>query len=324
MQSTSLDSSPVPLQSQPLSGAALDEHCKTTMAKGSKSFSLAALLFDKDRREAARLLYSWCRHCDDAVDQAPSKEAALAALDELRTQTRAAFRGEVVVDPAFVAFRELCLRYKIPELYPLELLEGMRMDVEGHVYRTERDLRLYCYRVASVVGLMMVHVMGVSSARALRHAVDTGMAMQMTNIARDVREDFEMGRIYLPASWFKELSLRRPNVTDAFDPATFAPVARRLVARADELYASGRAGLKYLPWRAALAVGAAQTIYRAIGHLVVRRGQRAWDRRAVVSKAAKFAFLAGSIAFITTILASRLLAPWRRSQVDTVFGPDRL
>lgn len=302
---------------------------RMTMEKGSKSFSLAALLFARPQRESARLLYAWCRACDDSIDEAPSRREALRRLEEITRLTKASLRTEASTPisnenlsetGAFAAFKELCRRHEIPDLYPLELLEGMRMDVEGYRYRTQRDLDLYCYRVASVVGLMMVHVMGVSSSKALRHAVDTGLAMQMTNIARDVRDDYEMRRIYIPEQWFKDANLTVPK---QFDAKVFAPVVRRLVRRADELYASGREGLKYLPFRAALAVASAQLIYREIGIEVVRRGDQAWDTRTVIPLSRKLVLMTKAIG---QVLASRLTREGRspRTSPTIVFGPEKV
>lgn len=278
----------------------LSDQAKATMAKGSKSFSLAALLFDPERREAARYLYSWCRYCDDEVDSAPDHSTALDRLDRLERLTKEALSDRPTGVPAFEALRAIAKAYSIPSLYPLELLEGMRMDVEGRAYHTIEELELYCYRVASVVGLMMVHVMGVSSAQALRHAVDTGLAMQMTNIARDVREDFEMGRMYLPREWFKEAGVAPPEIGQEFSPSDCVPVIEKLLERADLYYASGQQGLKYLPVRAAFAVAAAQKIYQEIGVRVQKRASQAWTTRTVVPLRTKIRRLIQAIAAVAS------------------------
>jgi 15-cis-phytoene synthase len=298
------------------------------MAKGSKSFSLAALLFDGERRVAARHLYSWCRHCDDAVDNAPSTHQAQNELQKLSELTHFAFAAAQgrqsaqggatkLTDPAFQALSTLCARYGIPETYPLELLEGMRMDVNAHRYRTTEDLELYCYRVASVVGLMMVHIMGVSSERALRHAIDTGLAMQMTNIARDIQDDFKMKRLYIPESWFHEAGLKVPDLDAPFESGDFVVVVERLVRQADRYYESGRQGLEYLPFRAALAVAAAQEIYREIGLKVLARGPHAWDTRTVVPTSKKLWLLAKATSRVLVLMAPRLFRPWKRISLSS-------
>lgn len=275
------------------------------MKKGSKSFSLAALLFDRDSREGAELLYSWCRNVDDEIDNISDPALQLERLKLLRQKTAHAFADQPVNDPAFMAFRELCRRYAIDEAHAQALLEGMRMDVEGSHIRNDDDLVLYCYRVAGVVGLMMAQVMGVSDKKALKHAIDTGLAMQMSNIARDIREDFENKRIYIPDSWFSAHATRpalksinaEPALT--FNSRLFVPHVQTLLARAEDLYASGEQGLRYLPYRAALAVASAQAIYREIGRKVLARGCRAWDSRTVVSKPRKLWLMLGAVAKVT-------------------------
>jgi phytoene synthase len=275
------------------------------MKKGSKTFSFAAKLFNRDSREGAEFLYTWCRACDDAVDNEPNPQRALEKLKTLRENTSRAFRDASTndLDLTFTAFSILNRRHGIEEAHAQALLDGMQMDVEGAVIPDDETLRLYCYRVAGVVGLMMSKVMGVTDSRAERHAIDTGLAMQMTNIARDIREDLDRNRVYLPTTWLTPSAhLAVTNRALAFDGAAFAPLAKRLVDEAEDLYASGEAGLRYLPLRAALAVGCAQAIYREIGRQVVKRGARAWDTRTVVSLPRKVWLALGAIA---KVLASR-------------------
>jgi phytoene synthase len=151
-----------------------------------------------------------------------------------------------------------------------ELLAGMRMDVEGTRYASLEELKVYCYRVAGVVGLMMARVMGARDPRALLHARDLGEAMQLTNIARDVAEDERLGRVYLPQNWLTEYG--RVATVD------------RLLTEAERGYVSGLQGLPYLPLRAAWAVASAAFIYRDIGQIVrARLGDTdPWLKRAVV------------------------------------------
>jgi phytoene/squalene synthetase len=169
--------------------AALEE-CRWMITKGSKSFSLAARLFDSDTRDAAFFLYGWCRYCDDQVDQAgltDSREQLVERLAELSEATRSIFSGAQQKHAVFIAMQYIVQRHSIPAHYALELIEGMAMDARGTRYQTFDDLSLYCYRVAGTVGLMMSHVMGLRGEQALKHAADLGIAMQLTNIARYYR-----------------------------------------------------------------------------------------------------------------------------------------
>ncbi|OQW51563.1 MAG: hypothetical protein A4S09_10060 [Proteobacteria bacterium SG_bin7] len=266
---------------------------------GSKSFSLAARLFDTETLEAAVLLYRWCRFCDDEIDRSKTGEH-LKKLDFLRNQTEAVINGKTSDLEPFQALAFLIKKYDIPPHYPIELIKGLQMDVENQTYQTIDELKLYCYRVAGVVGLMMAHIMKVSSETALRHACDMGMAMQLTNIARDIFADAEMGRIYLP-----KVNLKKNQVP--FSPKSFsvsvyhgrlANVTRLILDEADKLYGSGDQGLEFLSLRAQIAILSARYIYSDIGRIVRSRGALAWKERVYVPTYRKIFWVGLSIAKI--------------------------
>ena len=281
--------------------------CRAALEAGSKSFAFAARLLPARCRDDAAVLYAWCRRADDAIDEAPPGQAA-AALGRLREEVDALFRGAPLEEVTREAMRQGARRRALPRAYMEALLDGMAMDVAGHAYRTERDLLLYAHRVAGVVGLMMCHVLGLRDDGALVHAAHLGWGMQLTNIARDVAEDWEMGRLYLPAAWLEEAGARElvaPPAGTPFPDEAAAPVARvvaRLLERAEGFYASGDRGLDALAPGCALAVGAARRIYHAIGDEVAARGHdvrrgRAWVPAARKSRLAARAALdvAGSL-----------------------------
>lgn len=193
------------------------------------------------------------------------------------------------------------------------------MDVEGYQYETINDLNLYCYRVAGVVGLMMSYIMGVSEQGALKNASDMGTAMQMTNIARDIMEDYEMGRVYLPNQWLKEMSITPKEVGEIKHRQAVAYLVRRLINQAQTYYESGNQGLKYLSFRAALAVAVASCVYSAIGHKVVKRGERAWDSRTVVSKWEKVFCAIKGFGLVLMTVPYRLARPWKRTMMNTLW-----
>ena len=153
------------------------------------------------------------------------------------------------------------------------------MDLTEHRYADEERLRLYCYGVAGVVGVMMAYVMGMKSDRAISHAADMGRAMQMTNIARDVADDFALGRVYLPATWLREVGLSADEVMDTGRRKDLALVVGRLLNWADEHYARGFGGIQFLSKRSALTIAVAAEVYRSIGSVIRKRGERAWDTR---------------------------------------------
>jgi phytoene synthase len=290
----------------------LAQSSRETIRKGSKSFAAAAALFDAETRADAEMLYAWCRYCDDVIDgqalgwemQAPDPEAAEARLDELYLKTRTALAGEPTENPSFAAFQKVAARRKIPEVYPLALLDGFAMDVAGARYEELDDVLEYCWRVAGVVGVMMALVMGVApdDAPTLRRAQDLGLAFQLTNIARDVMEDAANGRIYLPRSWLREARVAEEDIALPARRAAVFAVTRRLLDAAEPYYASALGGLPALPLRSAWAIAAARGVYRQIGLEVLRRGPSAWDTRASASGLMK-AWLA--LAGLGTALASR-------------------
>ena len=242
---------------------------RRTIAHHSKSFALASSLLGRRLRDQTAVVYAWCRHVDDAIDE---RHGDLATLSR---ELEAAYAG-TARDPVLAAFGEVARARRIPRVYADELLAGMAMDVAGHRYRTVGDTLAYAYRVAGTVGLMMSHVFGVTDDDALVHAAHLGIAMQLTNICRDVAEDARRGRRYLP----DEL-VARHGTRGAVD---------ELLALADRYYASGDRGIPALPWRAAVAVGAARRIYAAIGPRITDL-----ETRAVVPTSTKLALAARAL-----------------------------
>ncbi len=263
-----------------------------SIAKNSKSFALASRLLPRRVRDDAVVLYAWCRYADDAVDEAESPLAARTALTRLDQELAAIYDGQMQGQPLLAALQEMLQRRQIPQLYPQELLAGMRMDVDGVRYGDSATLMLYCWRVAGVVGLMMCHVMGVTSDRALQQASDLGIAMQLTNICRDVAEDWQRGRLYLPADVLARHGLQHwPAMLGGplaeKREGEVAPVVAELLGVADRYYQSGARGLTALPWRCALAIAVASAVYRDIGRVLTAQGHDPFAGRAHTTLARK-------------------------------------
>jgi phytoene synthase len=171
----------------------------------------------------------------------------------------------------------------------MDLIDGFAMDVEHRDYRTLDDVMTYCWHVAGVVGVMMARVMGVTDPETLRRAQDLGLAFQLTNISRDVIEDAEDGRVYLPADWLIEAGLE-PTAEAVAEPANrdrVHAVTSRLLAVAEPYYDSARDGLRGLPFRSAMAIAAARGVYREIGRKVRRGGHGVWRERVSVGRVMK-------------------------------------
>lgn len=278
--------------------AALVAAARDSIERGSKSFALASKLFDKATRERVWLLYAWCRRCDDIADGqehggALSNEGDFTErLAHIQTLTRQAFDELPTGDPAFDAFGRVAHECNIPYRYADDMIAGFALDAENWRPQTTEDLIRYCYHVAGVVGIMMALVMGVGAddSATLAHACDLGYAFQLGNIARDIREDAEAGRCYLPQDWLDEVGLDAPSRSP-----TLVTLTTRLAALAARYEASARIGARKLPFRSRWAVLAALGIYGDIAREVARRGLSAWDARVVTSKAAKLGWVARAL-----------------------------
>ncbi|MGE5085073.1 MAG: phytoene/squalene synthase family protein [Bacillota bacterium] len=267
---------------------------RETIRKGSKSFSAASLFFSKKQKEAAWRLYSWCRYCDDQIDDVPVDQA-ISRLAQLREQLKLGSKSSAFV---FRGLAQVSLEHSIPEEYPLYLLRGMEMDVMGRSYHSLNDLEEYCFCVAGVVGLMMCHVMGVTSDQALRHAVALGNAMQLTNICRDIPEDFARGRIYLPMDWLREMGISERELLNPIYQKSVVLLQERLLKRADELYAEGYEGLIYLSFRSAWAVLIAGYVYSFIGAKIRTSPGHGLDQRIYVTSLEKLILISKATAVL--------------------------
>jgi 15-cis-phytoene synthase len=254
--------------------------CRASLARNSRTFHAASLLLPAHVRGPATVLYGFCRLADDAVDLEGGRLQAIAALHRRLGRVYAGQPQEVPEDRALAA---VVAQHAIPRALPEFLIEGLAWDVEGRRYETLDDLLAYAARVAAAVGAMMSLLMGVREPAALARACDLGVAMQLSNIARDVGEDARMGRLYLPRSWLREAGI---------DPVAWlaAPVpdpgvseaVQRLLGVAEGLYARASAGVSRLPLACRPGINAARLLYAEIGHEVLRRGAGALHQRAVV------------------------------------------
>lgn len=248
----------------------------------------------RDRRLDAHIVYAWCRRADDQVDRV-ALAAQPAALAGLRNELQVLSDGGELDDAAIEAFGRVAQDCAIPSIYPEEMLQGMEMDVANTRYDHLDHLLHYCYRVAGTVGLMMSHVMGLTDDVALLAAAKLGMAMQLTNICRDVLEDWALGRLYVPASMLPaEMADLAGKAGGTLPEAVVAPLAdalRRLHAIAERLYRSTGPGFVALPWRCSLAIRAARRIYAAIGDVVRDRDYDVRRGRAVVGLPSKLGAL---------------------------------
>jgi phytoene synthase len=248
------------------------------------------------------MLYAWCRHCDDETDDQElgfdgselSLEEGRARVDRLRAETLCALSGESTEDPIYNGLQRVVTDCNIPHRYPMDHLDGFVMDVEGREYRTLADTVEYCYHVAGVVGVMMAYIMGVRDEPTLDRATDLGLAFQLTNICRDVVEDAEVGRVYLPLDLLTGAAVPVDEVSAPEHRGRIFEVVQRVLSEADRYYASAWLGISQLSPRSAWAVAAANAVYGDIGRQILTRGPRAWDTRTSTTKARKIALVLGA------------------------------
>lgn len=270
------------------------EHCRDAIRTGSLSFHSASRLLPARVRDPALALYAFCRLADDEVDEGQAKERAVLALQE---RLDLAYRGTPRNAPEDRAFAAIVERFDMPRDLPEALLEGLAWDSLERRYRTLSEVRSYSARVASAVGAMMCVLMEVRDPHALARACDLGVAMQLTNIARDVGEDARAGRLYLPLDWFDEAGIDAGAFLAAPEPRReIRRMVSRLLAEADRLYLRSEAGIAALPRDARMGIWAARLIYAGIGREVRRNGFDSVTRRAHTSTLQKLGWMAQSSA----------------------------
>ena len=263
--------------------------CRDLLCGGSRSFYAASLLLPRRVYEPATALYAFCRIADDEIDLAEKPHEAVIAL---RQRLDAVYAGRPMQIPADRALADVVNQFAIPRTLLDALIEGFAWDAEGRRYEDISSVFAYSARVAATVGAMMTLLMGVRDPDLLARACDLGVAMQLSNIARDVGEDARNGRLYLPRQWLREEGLD-PDAwlaNPTWNPALGRVVARLLKA-AEDLYARSDSGISGLPLRCRAGIGAARHLYAEIGHEVERRGWDSVCQRAVVSPRRKVSLL---------------------------------
>ena len=280
--------------------------CRALIRSGSRSFFAASRLLPVEVREGAIALYAFCRLADDAID---GQGAAVGDVATLRRRLELAYAGQPLPLAADRALAETVRQFAVPRELPEALLEGLAWDAAGRRFEDLEQVTAYAVRVAGSVGAMMACLMGMRSAAAIARACDLGVAMQLTNIARDVGEDARAGRLYLPLAWLREAGidpqrwLERPQFSTAV-----GRVVARLLAHADGLYARAATGIALLPRDCRASIRAARLIYAEIGRELARSGLNSVDARAVVSTRRKL-LLIGRALLGSTAAASERDAP---------------
>lgn len=284
------------------------EYCESITKLHAKSFYFAAKFLPQHKRKAVYPIYAFCRHVDDEIDEiGEGNEAeAIAAVERwklnleevyfpAKTQRRKSteISGEFPSseikgqNEVFIAWEDLLKAYKIPQNLPLELVQGVLMDTNIKRYETFDELYVYCYRVASTVGLMSLEILGYTDKEALEYAEAMGIAMQLTNILRDVKEDAAIGRIYLPQKDLRKFNISEEQIfANEFD-GNFVEMMKFQIARARDYYAKGEKGIGLLEKDSRFTVLLASKIYAKILDEIEKQNYDVFKRRAHTTKAQK-------------------------------------
>jgi phytoene synthase len=272
------------LEPYPVDSAALRAayaHCERITQAHSRTFYLVSAFMSRPKRQAIRALYAFCRMSDDLVDCADGDRATKLAA------WRRAICDEKVSDPVLHAWRDTLSRYRIPLGYMGQLLDALATDLTATRYPTFELLAHYCYGVASTVGLMSMHIIGFKDERAVEYAVRLGVALQLTNILRDVGEDWRRGRLYLPLDELQAFGLSESDIESERVSEQWRAFMRFQIARARALYAESLPGLALLERDGRFAVAAAAELYGAILDDIEAHDYDVFRRRAQVSTSRK-------------------------------------
>ena len=224
------------------------EECRLITRREARNFYYAFITLPEVQRRAIYVAYTFCRYCDDSVDAEHSLDEKLRLLSELRGKLSACYQG-YTEESVFLGLADVAEKYQVPEEYFQEVLSGVESDLVKTRYHDFDELRQYCYQVASAVGLICIHIFGFTHSRAKEHAVDLGLAMQLTNIARDVKEDLGLGRIYLPQDEMSRFGYSENELQSGTVNQAFVELMRFQTQRARDYFNSGFQLLPYLPPR---------------------------------------------------------------------------
>lgn len=264
------------------------EYCRQMSRHHAKTFYLASMFLPERQRRPIFAIYALLRTVDDIVDLAEDQlsnalitsEEIRQMLEEWKAMLRACYAGDPGDDPIMIAWHDTLNHYTIPIELPFELIDGVEMDISFKPFETFDDLYVYCYKVASVVGLMTSEIFGYSDKRALGHAVELGIAMQLTNILRDIGEDVDRGRIYLPMEDLRRFGYTAEEFMQKTMNSKFIELMKFQVDRARSYYLSAEQGIPMLKRESRFAVNLSSLNYGNILTAIEKNGYDVFSKRA--------------------------------------------
>jgi phytoene synthase len=256
------------------------EYATRITAYHSKSFYLASSLLPKEKRNSVRALYAFCRTTDDIVDMSSGKE------DWHLGKWRSDIQADLIRfnDPVAIAWADTQLKFNIPSAYAHQLIDGVEMDLNNSRYANFQQLSRYCYGVASTVGLMSMHIIGFKSPKAIPYAIKLGVALQLTNILRDIEEDWERNRIYLPQDEMDAFGIDESYLTNKTNNGRWKQFMKFQIERTRNLYEEAWPGIKMLNKEGQFAIAAAATFYKKILTKIEANNYDVFSHRASLSK----------------------------------------
>jgi phytoene synthase len=280
----------------PTTNPALDlesayEACRTITRREAKNFYYAFLTLPAAKRRAIYAAYAFCRHCDDSVDEETSTDAKLKALTELQGNLDTIYSGSAD-SPVYIALADVAQNYDIPQDYFQEVILGVESDLVKDRFQNFEELKEYCYRVASVVGLICLQIFGYEDDDAKEYAVDLGLAMQLTNIIRDVREDLDMGRVYLPQDELTRFGVTEEDLRNGVRNEAFLELMRFQSQRAREYFDRGVKLLPYLSRRSRACPAVLGALYSKVLDRIEASDYDVLESRVSLSKAEKIGITA--------------------------------
>jgi 15-cis-phytoene synthase len=268
-------------------------YCRVVAKARAKNFYYSFLLLEKPQRDAMCAVYAFMRHCDDLSDDpaATDRVQVRLAVAEWRLQLDRTLKGETAVNPIWPAFADTVQRYRIPHRYFHEMIDGILSDLEPCEMGTFDELYRYCYRVASVVGLTVIHIFGFRSPKALMLAEKCGIAFQLTNILRDVREDADMGRIYLPKEDLDRFGVPAEQLKSGREDDRFRALMQFEAARAQSFYDEAAPLIDLIEPKSRRSLWALREIYLRLLFKIKTSGYSVLSGRVAVAKPTKIALL---------------------------------
>ena len=282
------------------------DHCQRIAKEHAKNFYYAFRTLPPRKRRAIYAAYAFCRHCDDVADEEMPLDEKRRLFAETRGRLAESLDGRSD-DPVFAALAGATREFDIPAEYLEEIIQGIEMDLTWTRFQNFEELRNYCYRVASVVGLLCIEVFEYTDPNAKEHAIDLGLAMQLTNIMRDVKEDAERGRIYIPLDEIASFGYSEQQLMDGVVNDEFRNLMAFQAERARRYFESGRRLLPLLPAESRACPAVLHGVYSALLNRIVASRYDVFQRRIGLSKAEKLFIMTKLWAanLIPTILPAR-------------------